>query len=91
MFGLKRIKRNVINSNADRSNVSYMDYFRQRIEDTADDIGDNRILEEEDAIAREAGEINDGDIVENENANDEIEGDKNAFQILPNVDGYGEA
>ena len=42
-------------------------------------------------MAREAGEINDGDIVENENANDEIEGDNNAFQILLNVDVYGEA
>ena len=67
-----------------------MDHCRQRIQDAVDDIGDNRLLEE-DAMAREVGEINDGDLVENKNANDEIEGDKNAFQILLNMRAYGEA
>ena len=46
-----------------------MDHCRQRIQDAVDDIGDNRLLEE-DAMAREVGEINDGDLVENKNAND---------------------
>ena len=67
-----------------------MDHCRQRIQDAVDDIGDNRLLEE-DAMAREVGEINDGDLVENKNANDGIEGDKNAFQILLNMRAYGEA
>ena len=67
-----------------------MDHCRQRIQDAVDDIGDNRLLEE-DAMAREVGEINDGDLVENENANDEIEGDNNAFQLLLNMRAYGEA
>ena len=67
-----------------------MDHCCQRIQDAVDDIGDNRLLEE-DAMAREVGEINDGDLVENKNANDGIEGDKNAFQILLNMRAYGEA
>ena len=67
-----------------------MDHCRQRIQDAVDDIGDNRLLEE-DAMAREVGEINDGDLVENKNANDKIEGDNNAFQILLNMRAYGEA
>ena len=58
--------------------------------DAVDDIGDNRLLEE-DAMAREVGEINDGDLVENKNANDEIDGDNNAFQLLLNIRAYGEA
>ena len=70
--------------------MSRMDHCRQRIQDAVDDIGDNRLLEE-DAMAREVGEINDGDLVENENANDEIEGDNNAFQLLLNMRAYGEA
>ena len=70
--------------------MSRMDHCRQRIQDAVDDIGDNRLLEE-DAMAREVGEINDGDLVENKNANDGIEGDKNAFQILLNMRAYGEA
>ena len=61
------------------------------IHDAVDDIEDNWILEEEDAIAREAGEINDGDLVENENADHEIEGDNYAFQIHLNTRAYGEA
>ena len=36
-------------------------------------------------------EINDGDLVENENVDDEREGNKNAFQILLNMAGHGEA
>ena len=67
-----------------------MDHCCQRIQDAVDDIGDNRLLEE-DAMAREVGEINDRDLVENENANDEIEGDNNAFQSLLNMRAYGEA
>ena len=67
-----------------------MDRCCQRIQDTVDNIGDNRLLEE-DAMAREVGEINDGDLVENENANDEIEGDNNAFQLLLNMRACGEA
>ena len=70
--------------------MSRMDHCRQRIQDAVDDIGDNRLLEE-DAMAREVGEINDGDLVENKNANDKIEGDNNAFQILLNMRAYGEA
>ena len=46
--------------------------YRQRIQDAVDDIEYTRILEEEDAMAREAGEINDGDLVEDENANQKI-------------------
>ena len=49
------------------------------------------ISEEEDAMARDAGEINDGDLVENGHADDDIEGDKYAFQILLNIRAYGEA
>ena len=41
----------MINSNADPSNVSYMDHYWQRIQDAVDDIEDNRILEEEPAMA----------------------------------------
>ena len=47
-----------------------MDRCRQRIQDAVDDIEGNRIYEEEDAMAREAGEINDVDLVENENVDD---------------------
>ena len=42
-------------------------------------------------MARDAGEINDGDLVENGHADDDIEGDKYAFQILLNIRAYGEA
>ena len=63
--------------------------YRQRIQDAVDDIEDTRILEEEDAMAREAGEINDGDLVENENVEYEIQGDNYAFQILVNMTAHG--
>ena len=67
----------MINSNADPTSVTNMDHCRQRIQDAVHDIEDNRILEEEPAIATEAGEINDGDL--------------NTFQILLNMRVYGEA
>ena len=54
-------------------------------------VEDNRILEEDDAMARKAGEIDDGDLVENENVDDEIEGSNYAFLILLNMIAHGEA
>ena len=68
-----------------------MDHCHQRIQNAVDDIEDNGILEEEDAMAREAGEINDGYLVENEIADDRIEGDNYALQILLNMTADGEA
>ena len=50
-----------------------INHCRQRIQDAADDVKHDRILEEEDVMSREAGEfLNDGDLAENENAEDEI-------------------
>ena len=46
---------------------------------------DNRILEEEDAMAREAGEINEGDPVKNRDVDDKIVGDNYAFLVLLNM------
>ena len=77
-----RIKRKVINSSSDPLNGLYMDHCCQRIQGALDDFEDKNILEEEDAMAREAGEINDVDLVEKENVDDEIEGKNYAFQIL---------
>ena len=54
-------------------------------------VEDNRILEEDDVMARKAGEIDDGDLVENENVDDEIEGSNYAFLILLNMIAHGEA
>ena len=86
-----RIKRKVINPSSDPLNMLHMDHCRQRIQDAADDIEDNRILEEEDAMAWEAGEINDGYLIENENVADEIEGNNYAFQIILNTTAHGGA
>ena len=69
----------------------YVSKYRQRIRDAVDDIEDNRILEEEDAMAREAGEINDGDLVENKDVDDKTEGNNYTFQILVNMRAFGEA
>ena len=73
----------------DPSLMSYMDHCRKRIQDAVDDMEDDRIFEEEEAMAREASEIpilNDGDLVED----DEVEGDDYALQILLNMRAYGE-
>ena len=61
-----------------------MEHCRDRIQDALEDNEEDRLLEEAEVMAREAGEY----LVENDNAEDDIEGEDHALQILLNMRGY---
>ena len=62
-----------------------MEHCRDRIQDALEDNEEDRLLEEAEVVAREAGEY----LVQNDNAEGDIEGEDYALQILLNMRGYG--